>query len=121
MLARRIASALAAVLMLHLSLVSGDAPCANHGEPMPVGRSHLVVGHHGHDLATSDAGTTEAPCRIPAQPECCRAMTPCTTAQSLASGVRVGDEAVDRDLVEPEVMDAPRSAVASPDPPPPRA
>ena len=121
MIARRICSALVGLLLLHVSYSGADLSCATHGDQTGVLSSHLAAAHLDADMPMSDAGTSDAPCRIPTQPQCCRGMVSCATTFSLGRSAHVDEHTARRETIAPAMTRVPHSPVMSPDPPPPKA
>jgi hypothetical protein len=122
MTARRLTGLLVGFLMLHLSIVGADLSCAQHGDRGAIQRHH-ASGTHAHMLvaAHAEAGATHQPCDVPAQPDCCRAMTSCAITAASAASVRLDAFPPAHDVIRPALMRVLRSPITSPDPPPPKA
>ena len=122
MFARRLAGALLAPLILHLTLVSADVTCAEHGSRSASVHQH--GGSHGDRIiaqAQMTATATDKPCQTPTQPQCCRAMVSCAVNATSERSMRPADLPPVRGVIEPAIWSLPRSQIASPDPPPPKA
>lgn len=121
MIARRICSALVGLLMLHVSYSASDLSCATHDDQTRAVPSHLAGAHLDAGMSMGDAGTSDAPCRIPTQPACCSAMISCATTFSLGRSAHVDGHAAKREAIAPATVRVPLSLVTPPDPPPPKA
>ena len=80
-----------------------------------------MMAHHDHAPPnTKGAATESVPCRAPAVPACCQALTSCATVFSMTDAHRHNRLMVDGSVVAERVSEMPRSEIIAPDPPPPR-
>lgn len=121
MTARRLAGFLVAFLMLHLTFVGASVRCAQGSELNVVGH-HYANGHHAGMATETGAGSTHGQShRVPAQPECCRAMAACAVTVALREEAQSHRELLRDDAIIANLLSLPRSPITSPDPPPPKA
>lgn len=120
MFARRLAGSLVALLMLHLTFVSADVTCAQHGSRSASAHQHGGL-HADRTVAQARMTATDKPCQTPIQPQCCRAMVSCAVSANSERSTRMADLPPVRGVIEPAIWSLPRSQIASPDPPPPKA
>lgn len=124
---RRLAAAVMAVALLHLSVAAGDAACVEHdamggrhGATVPAEAVHRASVHDAH--AGGDvAEQTPAPrCDAPIQPSCCDIAAGCS-AIGLTSHVAPAPSALLHAVPGHDTsVDAPTSRRAAPEPPPPK-
>ncbi len=120
MTARRMAGLLIAILMLHLTVVGASVRCAQ-GSELTVGGHHANGDHAGMvSHARAHTAAQNQSHHVPAQPECCRAMTACALTVALREEAPCGSDLPRDDAIIARLMSAPRSPVASPDTPPPK-
>jgi hypothetical protein len=121
---RRLTGLLTSLLLLHLTFVGADLPCAKHGvhraAPAAPSEPSSHDGHHAPPRSER-TGHDDTSCEVPTLPACCQALASCgvsiadqTAAESgglshLAAGMLAGIE------------DAPPSWSVAPDTPPPKA
>ena len=127
---RRGCGILLSLLMLHLTVVAADVPCARHNHGDSSGFDHQPADHHAGmraamepvaASAASVAALPDAPCETPAQPQCCRAMASCAVNVGVTGDGPVAGPTPTRAVIRPALMRLPSSNVAAPDPPPPKA
>lgn len=94
--------------------------CADEGvhQPAPTEAPQHEQHGPGHS-APSDApaGTGD----VPETPVCCEAMTACVAGFEMTASAPGDAPLTDEALASAELLDAPRSRPAAPEPPPPRA
>jgi hypothetical protein len=117
MIRRRCLALLSAITMIHLSVVAGDAACAEHGT---MGR-HDASAHAMAMGHPSGARASTPPCDTPAQQRCCETMTSCSVTVAVARPVSLATEAPAAALVGRAPANTPTSTRPAPEPPPPKA
>ena len=116
---RRFIAALTWLFMAHLTIVGSDFACAAHSGDAAA-PSHTMM-HHGHASTSShDARADQAPCRTPAVPMCCQALTSCAATVSLTESHYAQHIARDGTAIPAALSEMPLSQIIAPDPPPPR-
>jgi hypothetical protein len=121
---RRFTGLLTSLLLLHLTLVGADLPCAKHGSHGAANVSQPETSPHGghHAPLRSDApGTYDTTCQMPTLPACCQALASCGVSMA---GERSADSGDLPHLVAGVLSGAdvtPTSWTLEPDPPPPKA
>jgi hypothetical protein len=131
---RRLGGLLGSLLVLNLSLVTGDLPCARHaaalGEPAGTVTHDAHAGHHGHashPAAASHRADVHAPpdqarqpCKTPSRANCCEALTSCQVQMVFAGSL----EMIAASTTRPSMLGSDAELIApvpSPDTPPPKA
>ena len=116
---RRIVAALTWLFMAHLTIVGSDLTCAAHAGDAAA-PPHAMM-HHGHPSTGShEARADQAPCRTPAIPMCCQAITSCAAALPLAESQHSTVIAREGTALPATLGEMPLSLIIAPDPPPPR-
>ena len=82
--------------------------------------SHAMAHHERATPRSEHVATDDAPCRTPATPMCCQALTSCAAVMSVTQARSFGYVSVVRSAVPRSVSDMPLSEILAPDPPPPR-
>ncbi|MEP6495612.1 MAG: hypothetical protein ABJF01_23205, partial [bacterium] len=84
MISRRVAGLLTAAFMLHLNIAAGDVHCATHMSPDHAAAGHAAPSPMDMPRAAPASGNNEVhdqqPCEIPAQVDCCQALTSCSAS-----------------------------------------
>ncbi|HET7189519.1 MAG TPA: hypothetical protein VFI52_15315 [Gemmatimonadaceae bacterium] len=124
---RRLAAAIMAVAMLHLSVTAADAACADHdamvtrhaGASPARALQHAPV-HDSHVGAGLAEQTPAPPCDAPAPPSCCSVIAGCATI-GLTSHVTPAAPALpDAAPAHERPAKVLTSRRAAPEPPPPK-
>lgn len=121
MRARRFAAFLIGILSIHLNLVGVDLACADHARRDVATHDAATMQHHAAPTSNEAAVADAEPCEIPAQPDCCRAMTSCAVTVVLDVESRSAAVASNRERVVPAAVGLLLSHTTPPDPPPPKA
>ena len=119
---RRLASLLSGLLLLQLTLVGWELPCAKHGLEQTRQSPHHGMVEHQHQAsqaAASDRSDTSDD--APAVPACCRAFASCGISPLDDPAEGAPKVAVINALVRAVAEDVPSSWSAEPDSPPPKA
>lgn len=123
---RRLAAAVMALAMLHLSVTPGAATCVDHGAmathhaapSLPIALQHAPA--HTHASGALAEQSPPPPCDAPAQPSCCSVIAGCATI-GLASQLSTATPALpDAAPVHQTQADVKMSRRAAPEPPPPK-
>lgn len=115
---RRLLAAVFAALTLQISVARAELPC----DMSDASQNKAVVAHDSaSDHSAAHAPTLPAPHdhECDDSTDCCIA-TPCSMAEITAAVVETGDGPVASRALQ-LASDAPRSRIATPDPPPPKA
>jgi hypothetical protein len=127
---RRYAALALAASLLNLNVVRADVACSQH--------ERATAGHEtaDHEMHHDDASATamahgahalhhseplEQPGKTPTQPSCCQALASCSLAFGSDAGSAIVAFVLTHDVGHGALIDAPRSRVTTPDPPPPKA
>ena len=116
---KRIASALTALFVLHLTFVSADVACADHGTAASHATPVASMHHHG-PMSQHDRHKRSKDCKTPVTLNCCGAMSACAPTFATAPA-GAGDAAWTQAAVRWASDAAPSSRGRAPEPPPPRA
>jgi hypothetical protein len=129
---KRLLSILCAASLLHLTLLSEDVRCADHGAGNQAsqlqgaiaqhhGHGNVVHGQHSHTVhAAAPADGSTQDCDIPAVPKCCLTFASCGVTVALdAARHESGSGMRDASRGDISVMEL-ESRFAAPEPPPPR-
>lgn len=116
---RRVVAALTWLVMVHLTMVGSDFICAAHSGDAAA-PPHAMTHHEHASTSPHEARADQAPCRTPAIPMCCQALTSCAAALSLAESQHSNVIARAQRVVPTALGAMPLSQIIAPDPPPPR-
>jgi hypothetical protein len=118
---KRVAAVVLALSLLRVNALRADVACARHDVPSsPVAAQGQASEHAHHASSGTPEPVPEQECETPVQAECCQALTSCSVFLDL------DDTALDHDSPAADSMpvkltEMPRSRIAAPEPPPPRA
>ncbi|MEO7363449.1 MAG: hypothetical protein ABI120_24155 [Gemmatimonadaceae bacterium] len=139
---RRLTGFLLMLLTLHLNLLGADFACAKHAATEGVDATEHVMptsaSAHMHGAvmtpgameapasvpegaAAREVTTNHAPCDVPVQPGCCKALATCSVVFSAGHMLNAAGMRNSSDLVAALAATAPPSERAAPEPPPPKA
>jgi hypothetical protein len=142
MIFRRITGVLLAAFTLHLNVLGADFACAKHGpgdhesvaavatddaaapshaEHASVSAEHSAHNHASVASTVPSVTNPPAPCDVPVQPNCCKALTSCSVYFSSGSELTIAGVDKVPDFIAPNAMTAPPSVRSAPEPPPPKA
>ena len=117
-LVRRILGLLTMSMMLHLSLVGTDFACAKHAHAINASMPGMP-NHQGHPLQSHGEGTGD--CHTPISPDCCSAITSCSTTIGPVNNSALNPILRRREHHRWATRELALSRVAAPETPPPRA
>jgi hypothetical protein len=119
--AHRLAGFLAALLMLHLTIVRADSACASHGSAHDAAAMHMPHATHHPGNESGHGQQHTPPCDTPTRADCCQALASCSVAIAnsdarTATFIPRATRGVIADTVR-----TPPSQILPPEPPPPKA
>jgi hypothetical protein len=122
---RPVTALLSGLLLLHLTLVGADLPCAKQGasDATRTSESDLATHQHGHHLPPQAPrpGHHDSAQGTPTLPACCQALASCGVSLVESSSTGLPDLMVLAAQARPAARDVPPSWSVAPDPPPPKA
>ena len=121
-IARKVASVVLSLALLHLTVARADASCASHSERATATAAvEATTAHHDHHGAPDPTPLAdEEQCDAPLARDCCASVASCAFA--FEADVRESDGLLaPARAALPVELRAPLSVIRAPEPPPPRA
>jgi hypothetical protein len=118
---KRLAAVVLALSLLRVNALRADVACARHDVAnAPVAAHDTASEHRHHGSYATQEPSPDQECETPVQAECCQALASCSVFLDLGgTALDQGDQVAE--AVPVKLTEMPRSRVAAPEPPPPRA